>query len=375
MKKILAIFIVAVIGLTGTVFAEGVPVNIEAVENLGMGGPGSCVWNRYGVMYNPALLATQSGFHMRLFEMPFSVSNDVFKFYSFYKDNQEDLENFDTLNAARQAVLLREITNSVTSYKIRLKFSALNPSISAGPFPFFGQDGKLWWGVGFYNQFDIGVKMNAGLLIPTVDIWVQGDGVLVVPLAYKLPSVPFNLPGEAYAGINVKYLTRAKYDEYRLSILQFENFSPSSDDIEQGSGFGWDWGLLYGYSDKLKFSLVLKDFLSTRIAYSDSSEVIKGQLNLGSSYKLNNMIQLACDVRDIKFDDIGKATLFAKLYIGGEINLISILRLRGGFYQGYPSFGFGLLGFLNYAFYGRELSDYPGLMPEWNHVISLSIGF
>ena len=72
---------------------------------------------------------------------------------------------------------------------------------------------------------------------------------------------------------------------------------------------------------------------------------------------------------------IGKSTLFTKLYMGGEFNLLSILKLRGGFYQGYPSFGFGLLGLLNYALYGRELSTMPGLMPEWNHVISLSLGF
>ncbi len=375
MFKIIKIFIVLLVCFTGTLFAEGVPTEIEAVENLGMGGPGTTLQGKYDILYNPALLGLRSGLHIRIFDLPISISNDIFKFYSYYKDNQDELENFDDQSMLKQTELLQDIADTVTKYKVRIKLSILNPNVSVGPFPFFGRDGKICWGFGLYNQIDAGAKMNAGLLIPTVDFWAKADAIFAVPLAYNTSYMPFGFPGEIYAGINIKYMMRYKYEENRMSVLKFNSFDVDSDDLDKGNGYGWDWGLLYLYSENLRFSLVLKDFLSTRIAYDDSSEVIKGQVSIGSSYVINKMIMVAADLRDIKFGDIGKSTLFTKLYIGGEFNLINILKLRGGFYQGYPSFGFGLAGILNYAFYGRELSDYPGLIPEWNHTVSLSIGF
>lgn len=375
MNKIFNILLIMLFCGTGSLIAEGTPIQIEAVESFGMGGVGTAIKGRYDVLYNPALLGLRSGFHLRLFDMPVSISNDILKFYQFFSDNQEELEQFDTQTAAKQADLLKEITDTVTKYKIRFKIGVLNPSISAGSFPLTGPDSKFWFGVGLYNQLDAGVKMNAGLLVPTIDFWAVADAQLVFPVAYRIPRLPLKLPGDAIAGVNVKILNRYKFEENRMSILAFEDFDIQND-LKKGSGYGWDWGLLYNYSEKFKFSFVLKDFLSSRISYDDdSSEVIKCQVSLGTSYQLNKMILLAADVRDIKLDDIGKATMFTKLYMGGELNLLKILMLRGGFYQGYPSFGFGLLGFINYAFYGRELSSYPGSIPEWNHVISLSVGF
>ncbi|MBN2407927.1 MAG: conjugal transfer protein TraF [Elusimicrobia bacterium] len=376
MKKIsVALFAVLILASCG-LFAKGEPVQIEAVEAYGMGGAGMTVMGRYDVLYNPALLALKSGFHMRILELPISISNDIFKFYDFYDENQEELEDFDEQDAGKQAELLDEISDTVTDYKVRLRIGAVNPSISAGPFPFYGRDGKIWCGLGIYDQVDVGAKMNAGLLIPTVDFWARVDVQAVMPLAYKIPSLPYSLPGEAYAGINLKLVNRYKYEENRMSVLEFSDFDVDEDDVKKGNGYGWDWGLLYKYSEKWTFSYVMKDFLSTRIGYDDdTSEVIKTQVGLGSAYNLTKLITLAGEVRDIKFDDLGKATFFTKLYLGGELNLINILRLRAGLYQGYPSFGFGLLGFLNYAFYARELSEYPGNDPEWNHVFSLSIGF
>ncbi|MFW6133952.1 MAG: hypothetical protein ACOC5R_00075 [Elusimicrobiota bacterium] len=161
-----------------------------------------------------------------------------------------------------------------------------------------------------------------------------------------------------------------------MGILEFENFDIEKDELEPGWGIGWDWGAYYDFSKNLKFSFVIKDFLSTLITYPDGDkEVIKGRVSLGSTFVLNEMITLTGDLRDIKLTDIGKSTFFTKLYMGGEANLSDILKVRGGFYQGYPSFGFGLGGILDYAFYARELSVFPGLSPEWNHVLSISMGF
>jgi hypothetical protein len=380
MRKILNILLILGVLAVPGVFAVGDfgdSLLIESVTNLGMGGPGTAVKGRNAVLYNPALMAMRSGLKIGLVELPFSMSNDVIKFYKFYNDNQDDLEDFDTLSIARQTELLNEISDKVTDYRVRFKLGVANPNFSIGPFPFpfLGKGGKLWWGVGFYNQADIGVKMNAGILVPTVDVWAHGDGILAIPVAYKINALPFKLPGELYTGVNIKYVIRAAVKEERMSILEFESYE-FSDEMEEGYGMGFDLGALYGFNEKMKFSFVMRDVGATNISYdSKPSDVIKTAVDMGASYQLNKMIMLAADLRDIKFDDIGKATLFTKLYMGGEANLLSLLKVRGGFYQGYPSIGFGFLGFLNYAFYGRELGMYPGENPEYNHVVSLSIGF
>ncbi|MFC2062199.1 conjugal transfer protein TraF [Elusimicrobiota bacterium] len=376
MRKILNLLVIIAVIAAGSLFAKGEPVNIETIENLGMGGPGTTLWSRYGVLYNPALLGLRTGFHLNLFDLPISISNDIFKFYSFYNDNKDDLEEFTDLPIDKQVELLDEISDKITKYTVRVKIGALNPSISMGPIPAFGLPGDLIVGAGLYNQADVGAKMNAGILVPTVDIWAKVDVVLAFPVVYRPENLPFSLPGKANVGVSLKYIARSKLEEKRMSILEFQDYDIDTENLEPGRGIGWDVGVLYEFSDKWNFSFVMKDFLSTRISYSDdTSEVIKTQTSLGAAYKMNKMLSFAGEVRDIKFGDLGTSKLFTKLYLGGELSLIKIIKVRGGFYQGYPSFGFGLAGFLNYANYARELSDYPGLKPERSHVISLSIGF
>jgi hypothetical protein len=376
MKKIFIFIIVGVILAIGNSFAYD-KIEIEGIENLGMGGAGTAVYGRYAPLYNPALISLKSGFHMRLVEIPISISNDVLKFYQFYDKNKDDLMNFtdDSVSIARRKELLNDITKTVSKYRVRFKLGVANPNLSVGPFPFFGQ-GNLWWGAGLYNSVDVGARLYSGIFVPKINAWARVDAVLAVPFAYRFNRIPFvKIPGELTAGVNIKYIMRSRYEK-NMNVLEFENLELQTEDLEPGRGYGLDLGFLYGFNEKLRFSLVMKDLFSTRLSYNDgSSEVLLGQTHIGAAYKLNKMFSFTGDLRDIKLDDIGKSTLFTKLYMGGEMNLLSVLKLRGGFYQGYPSFGCGLLGFLNYAFYGRELSTMPGLMPEWNHVISLSLGF
>ncbi|MDA3792245.1 MAG: DUF5723 family protein, partial [Elusimicrobia bacterium] len=223
---------------------------------------------------------------------------------------------------------------------------------------------------------DVGAKMNSGIIVPTIDFWARVDGVLYAPFVYSTNYIPFRLPGKIHAGVNIKALMRSRYERKRMSIMDFSDFDIDSDDLKPGYGFGWDWGALYEYSDSWDFSFVIKDFLSSRISYSNgNAEVIVPEVNFGASYKLMEPLTLTADVRNFKFEDTYKSTFFTKLYLGGEYSLGWLLKLRGGFYQGYPSFGVGLLNIIDYSFYGRELSRYPGLNPEWNHALSLKIRF
>ncbi len=375
MLKRLKFYIIAILVFFMAVFSvkAGRALHIEGIENLGMGGVGTAFNSPYGPLYNPAVLGVREGFNMTAFDRPVSVSKDIFKFISFYRDNSDELKNFRDLKKSRQAELMEEITDKVSKYRIRVKLGDVNPKFTVGPFPILGPTGDLSWGLGFANQADAGAKMNPGIYVPTIDFWGRVDGVLYAPFVYSTYYIPFRLPGKIHAGINLKTIMRSRYERKRMSIMEFSDFNIDSEDLKPGYGFGWDWGALYEYSDRWDFSFVIKDFLSSRIAYpDDSSEVIKSEVDFGAAYKLTDSVILAADVRNFKSEDTYKSTFFTKLYFGGEYSLGRLLKLRGGFYQGYPSFGVGLLNFLNYSFYGRELSCYPGLNSEWNHALSLS---
>ncbi|NLB35584.1 MAG: hypothetical protein GX817_07255, partial [Elusimicrobia bacterium] len=139
---------------------------------------------------------------------------------------------------------------------------------------------------------------------------------------------------------------------------------------------GFDLGFIYDISEELAFSMVINDLFSTHLAYSDlPSEVIKGSLTLGAGYKPSTSLKLAADIRGLEFADLISATFFTKLHLGAEYSPHKAMALRAGLYQGYPTFGFGLLKFLNYAYYTRELGHYPGQIPETMHMLSLSLGF
>jgi hypothetical protein len=66
------------------------------------------------VFYNPAGLTQRQGYLLTAFEMPLTVSQDLLDSYAFIKDNQDDMEDFDTLSSARQVELINEINNDIS---------------------------------------------------------------------------------------------------------------------------------------------------------------------------------------------------------------------------------------------------------------------
>ncbi len=369
-------FITLYILICFSVYPEVEGMLVESVENLGMGGPGTAIEGKYDTMYNPALLGLKKGWHIRAFCFPLSISNDLFKLYDYFKDNKNDIENFDKLSTSRQIDLTNDIVKKITTFQVRIKYGLLNSNFSYGPIPLGENNNALWLGAGYYNQHDSGIRLKPGILLPTIDYWAIIDRIISIPCAYSITGIPFNIKGNIYFGLNMKLIIRSKYDKKRINILNYEGYGINSGDLHLGTGFGLDYGILYERNPKLKYSFVIKDLFSTRIGYSDtSSDLMYGKINLGFSYMLNNRIFIASDIRDIKMSDIGKNIFLAKLYIGAEYMIIDRINLRGGLHQGYPSFGFGLADIFDYALYGKELSEYPGLLPEWTHVASLSFEF
>lgn len=391
MKKIIC-FVCLFFLLSGFVFAEE-PLFISGVRTLGMGGAFVSVSDdQNAFFYNPAGFALRKDFLLTLGELNVSINQDIVEGGKFIVENYEDLAEFDTLPEERQAELMTEIIDEVSKYKMKLNLGIPNFNFAPPAIPLFGL-GHLGIGVGLFDNIGVNLRLNSGLIIPTVDLKVRADAVGMVPIAYS-----FGLPvGELSLGVNAKYLYRGGVEEVRKSILEFEEYNPQ---LNVGSGMGFDVGAIYRLLDlpvvgNLNIGAVIRDAGGTEIVYNQrldtetgeiisidnpATKTIKQQIDLGVSTKLFNFLTVAIDARDIlragNLSEVDES-FFKQLHAGAEADL-KVIKLRAGLNQGYPTFGVGLSLFfvhIDYAYWTEELGVVPGQQPEHNHLVSIALRF
>jgi len=398
MKKYLSLVVSALIVFTSALstFAASEPqVFIRGIRPLGMGGAFTAISDdQNAIFFNPAGITQRQSSLFTLFELPVNISEDVLNFYNFYNDNKDKLDHFDTLSNSDKVNLLNEINDKVTTYKPEFRTGFPNSSYISGP-------GSFSWGLGLFDQADFGFQFNRSLIVPSISLWGNVDGIVAAPIAHKFDSLPLNIPGSLSAGVTLKAIYRGQIAEYNKSVLEFEDFSPQ---IQTGKGFGLDVGTLYQPNQRWNVGIQVTDVGGTNISYdavtADKAgqvdkpaytNMIDPQWNVGTAYipskicywpgksiKTHDRLIFAADVRDILNSDtpLLDATIWKKLHLGAELRW-GPLSLRGGYSSGYPTFGFGLrvpyLGArFDYAYWADELGLYAGQNPEWNHQITLA---
>ncbi|NLB35033.1 MAG: hypothetical protein GX817_04340, partial [Elusimicrobia bacterium] len=202
MKKLFSI-LAFIIGTSISLQASPT-IRIEGIKNLGMGGAGSVFLSDYGALCNPALITQQERFYFKLSDLPISISNDIIKFVDFINHNREVLTGFDGLTIGRKGELMGKIAEEVSKYRMRVTFAPSIPGFIAGPFILPRPFDELHVGAGIYTMGDLGIKMNPGIFVPTIDLWAKVDGILSLPLAARIKRLPFNLPGEMSTGLGFK---------------------------------------------------------------------------------------------------------------------------------------------------------------------------
>jgi hypothetical protein len=399
-KNLIFLMAVAVaLSFSTAAFAEAEsPFFIRGIRPLGMGGAFVAVADdENAVFYNPAGLTQRTGGQFILFDLPIDVGTDIFDFYKFFNDNQDDLKNFDKLSNARQIALLDQINGNIVSLRPNLRLGFPNLSYLSKP-------GFLAYGFGIFNQEEIGFQFNRSLIIPSISYWGNADTMLGVPVAHKFTKLPF-IPGSISAGATLKYIYRGKISELNRSVLEFDNLDPV---VQFGSGFGADLGGLYQLNDRWNFGLQITDLNGTNISFPEVTSTkagepnrpaytgsIPSQMNVGTAYvpskitywidgrsiSTKDRVIFALDLRDISNSDepLTDSTFWKKVHMGVEYRL-STLSLRGGFGSGYPSIGVGVrvpyLGLrLEYAYWGQELGRYAGQLPEYNHQINIALSW
>ncbi|MFH1714626.1 MAG: DUF5723 family protein [Elusimicrobiota bacterium] len=398
-KKIISIIALTLFVSTAMLYSAESPFYKRGVRALGMGGAHVCLSDdQNAFFYNPAGITKREKRMLTLVDMPISITDDMLKFYDWYKDNEDALKDFDKLPETDKTELLNDITDKITSYRTRFTFGGpifpLNFNYISGP---RGANNNMFWGIGVFDQVDIGFNLNSGILIPKLDIWGHADVAGMFMLARKFDN-------DVSVGANIKYIGRAGLDERGISILALEGLEPM---IQPGFGMGVDLGVTWDFKENMEVGMSIMDVGGTPIKYKEATKdttddgvtttqtkeeytgIIYSRVNLGFAYKpidtwnlpLKPDLTLAVDIHDVlDSEDDGKLSfseLFKKMHMGAEFQW-NLVQFRCGLNSGYPTLGLGasLLGFkVEYAYYTDEMGLFPGDLPETNHMISVAWRF
>lgn len=357
-KHRLLLTISLVVLLLAVSAAAGTPnVRYKDIRALGMGGPGIATMNDFSaVMYNPAQLV-RAEFHVDLINIQVNVGKDITDMLSFYDDHQTTFDGWSDADTVDQDALI----DAMTPFDDNWMGVGAYPQIGVS-FPNFA--------VGVYGASDVRFRADKGVFNPKAYVDGVADLVFTAGAAMELP-VGF-LPHKLYGGAAIKIIRRN----------QIEHFKLAADDVELGtvldslrgetvSGFGLDIGFLYELTSNIDLGMKVTDLIG-----NIDGDAPPRVVNVGSAWQLMPKLKLAADLNDMFFTK--GENIFNKLYFGAEFTPISILPLRAGFGQGYPSIGAGLkLGPLDLdgAIYGVEFSDHPGGDGDYNYAFRLKLGF
>ncbi len=393
-------FVLSTLYFVSSVNANESSTMFRGIRPLGMGGAFIALADdQNAFFYNPAGLALREKGMLTMFELPITLSKDIYALYDYYNENKDAIENFDQESNDTQQKIMNDIIDRITLYRIHLTLGMPNMNFVTGPVKFANGD-KMHLGVGLFDLVDVKMKVNAGILVPTLDLWGSADMIGIVPVVYKWQTAPLSLPGSISLGANIKYIMRGRFEETRRSILELEDYDPS---YQRGTGIGLDVGMLYEINQQWNAGMMISDFGGTNIKFEEATSagikkepftgVIKSKVNVGFAFKPNKIhywagkylnignkhLTLAFDLNNITDPDekLFAETFFMKVHMGAELKW-KMIAFRGGFNQGYPCFGAGLdLLFLNldYAFYVDELSEFAGMDPEVNHMFNVALRF
>ncbi len=379
----------ATLGVCAVVLASAIHVGAAEIDLeraqyfsprlLGMGGAFTAVSNDRNLFFmNPAGLAYSQrsiGFEF----LPVSINNNGINAINFYSDNNNTIEDLDSLSDEEQAAffddLLNEIGGKSSRASAHFPLWVTLPSRSAG-MPHLG--------FGFFARGATdALALNGASGVPVANLTLDIAYTGIASAAYSWDTL---LPGLLSFGGSLKI------DHRRLSLTSKSLLAISnSEDIDflSDTVFGLDLGALYEVTPNLRVGLSVFDLLSNDFEFggqdhADPLDVLNendiGNLsprwNLGVAWFTDRKIgplgnsTLALDIREPGRDD---QDFWSSIYMGAESHL-KAFALRAGFYQGYPGAGLGI-GPLQYAYFSNELGRHAGARSNYQHALSLAFRF
>lgn len=347
---VLAVLIAATDALAGSIKTTEVPFRPD-IRALGMGGAYLAAGrNGNAFLYNPALL-TQSHVDIGL-PISIGLNQDTQKVFQFLSDNKDSLQNFSKLTQSGQNQIYKNMT-SIDGLPINVRIA-----------PMFNLAVRNF-GLAAYGVLKAGVAVDKGIYEPRV----SADGVFDVVVAMGFAK---KASKNLAIGVNAKVISR-RQTHFRVGVSKVgDTFDSVRDSLKVSkTGFALDVGTLYSLGEQTKVGFVIQD-LTGKVG--DDKFPVNVKAGIAHTMWRNHLL-LAGDVVDLLNKD--GASLFNRVYMGAELR-IPLIGIRGGFYQGYPSFGAGLnikIIKLDYAFYKVERGRFTGQDGQGQHEVQLKLGW
>jgi hypothetical protein len=333
------------------------------IRSQAMGGAGIAMpRGSFSYVYNPAILVERK-FNLSLTGLRVELSKGFFDVIDYMRDNSDNFKKLgkDSINVSvdEKSQIMHELRVDATTLDNIWFKPMLAPLVGATIENF---------GVGMYNIARVGVKLDVGIIDPSIKAFAQND--LVLSFGYG-QNVDENLA----IGIGTKIIRRFESETIDIAIEKTEGMNAtidtSFDQMKKGkTGFGIDIGAIYTLNEKMKLSAVAQD-LFCRIG-TDNPPL---NLKFGMAYQYTKQLQIYADVVDL-FNMNGEQFI-NKIHLGAEYRM-PVLSFQAGFNRGYPTIGFGIdvwvLRF-NYAYFTDELTGSPGQQPEYYHILGLEVGW
>jgi len=357
----LLIFTLLTALLTSSAFAGAKRgVFYQTMQNRAMGGVG--IMSSQGAtafISNPALLSRRN-ISVSPFSLQLIANKNFSNLFNFVSDYADSLANFDDSSPGLIDSIYTDL-NSIDNRWMKLGI------------PIGGGITATNLGIAYYGVLDFNFKIDKGIYEPR--IYMKGLFDNVVTVGYG-KGVDFIYPG-LKMGAAVKFITRRETAEQKLGFSDIEGaddlITELRDSLASGkSGFGFDLGALYAINEKLEVGLVVVDLVGN---IDDGNDDISTNLKLGVKYDLLSRFSAEVNVVDLLNSD--ETAFFNRVHIGVEASLL-ILKVRGGFNQGYPTFGAGLnLGIIraDFAVWTEEQGDFPGFDGETFYGAQFYLGF
>jgi hypothetical protein len=258
------------------------------------------------------------------------------------------------------------------------------------------------------NGFGLGLVSN-------IDVYGRPVGTTAgsteVDLTYTTGAiagmaVPLNLLGmQVHVGGDVRYIKRAEVRDLgiltAMDMLNGQSVTLPANSFA-GDGIGFDLGAIAELGD-FTVGASVRDLFGTEMGYTDISGMSSDQMfaypegseitdtyvipmsvNIGASWHLDlgGLAFLAdptihLDWQHVMYQE-RNPSIWTELHAGAEVKVLRFIKLRAGINQGYITMGAGmklLFMDLNVSYFGREMSDWPGIDPSQGVALEAAIRF
>lgn len=331
--------------------AEDIALSVRAV---GMGNAFTAIVDNHdSVFYNPAGLAKQSGFGWTILDPAIGINNiDSYSEYSDILDTTGSTAN----------LLNQFYGEAITAY---LGGNKTMMNIGGLTFGAYGLSNA-----NFLLSNPAYPSMNA---MYNVDYgFVVGWGMEFVPQMFAL-------------GLQARKVTRQGGTvPIGVSTLATLNSQDIEDQLNRtGSAYAADLGANLSFPVALNptFSFVWRDMGMTTFKNDDPTKTPPARVNqemiLGLGFKWDSTLMGISTAFDYRYSNDTDMQLGKKLNFGMEFNF-PLLDVRGGFHQGYLSYGasFDMLFMrIDAASYSVELGEYPGQLEDRRYMLQVTFEF